>query len=232
MSFFSTEEEYATQTYDASSMMYGPKAGSRIRDDLAALAKDFDRVDLRKQAQSYQYDVGPTARFGVKEFDLLTHRDRLAATHNTLATVLMDPEHGIPIPDHPRFVWIDRAPEWSRGADKTQTVMPSVAINVKTAAGWGSLKIGGVPENDEGVNFVTTEVASLLGQTRWIAIWIPPAEIENDPLLRAAEFRFAVQGNSGAFHSPAFTIASARERWSLTSIARETEPAAAGQSER
>jgi neutral ceramidase len=221
MSYFSTEEEYALQTYEASSMMYGPRAGTRIRDDLAALARDLGRVDLRKKELSYRYDVGPTARFGVEEFDLLSHQERLITTHNTLATVLIDAEHDVPVPDHPRFIWIERSPSWPRNPAKPGIVMPSVAIEVKQAGAWVPLKVAGVPENDRGENFVTTVVASLLGDSRWLTIWLLPRDLEKDPLLSSAEFRFVVNGFSGVIHSPPFTLASARERWGLTGIARE-----------
>ena len=53
-----------------------------------------------------------------------------------------------------------------------------------------------------------------------------------DPLLRASEFRFAVQGAGGVFRSPAFTMTSAREQWGLTGIAREPVIANSGRSER
>jgi hypothetical protein len=221
MSYFCTEEEYAVQTYEASSMMYGPKAGARIRDDLAALAKNLDRVEPRKKARSYEYGVGPTARFGVEEFDLFSHRDRLVVTHNSLATVLMDSEYGVPIPDHPRFVWIDRNPTWPRHPWRAASAMPSVAMEVKAGGNWVPLRIAGVPENDQGANFVTTLVASYAGRSRWITIWMAPDEIEADPQLRQAEFRFTVQGTSGTFQSPAFTLASARAQWGLTGVARE-----------
>jgi neutral ceramidase len=225
MSYFTTGEEYATQSYEASSMMYGPKAGMRIRDDLAALAKGLDRHEPRKKTLTYRYGAGPRARFGVKEFDMLSHEERLGTTYDTLADVLMDPVHGIPIPDQPRFVWIDRNPSWRSDPGKPQTVMPFVAIEMKTTGAWAPLKIGGQPENDEGVDFVTTVVASLFGESRWITIWMTPDEIENDPAFQAAEFRFTVQGNNGVFHSPAFTLASARKQWGLTGIAREPETA-------
>ncbi len=221
MSYFSTEEEYAVQTYEASSMMYGPRAGTRIRDDLAALARDLGRVDLRKKELSYRYSVGPTARFGVEEFDLLSHRDRLITTHNTLATVLIDAEHEVPVPDHPRFVWIERNPAWPRNPAKPGIVMPSVAIEVKQAGAWVPLKVAGVPEDDRGENFVTTVVVSLLGNSRWLTIWMLPRDLERDPLLGSAEFCFVVNGTTGVIRSAPFTLASARERWGLTGIARE-----------
>lgn len=223
MSYFTTEEEYDVQTYEGSSMMYGPRAGTRVRDDLAALAKDLSRAEARTKPLPYRYGVGPRARFGVKEFDLLSHRDRLVVTHNSLDNVLMDPEHGIPVPDDPRFVWIDKNPAWPRDPAGPKVVMPSVAIEMKGTDGWTPLTIAGAPEDDDGVDFVTSVVASFLGESRWITIWMPPAEVKNDAALNSAEFRFAVQGNGGIFHSPNFTLASAHESWGLTGIAREPD---------
>jgi neutral ceramidase len=223
MSYFTTEEEYATQTYEASSMMYGPHAGARVRDDLAALAGTLSQAEVRSKARSYHYDAGPGGRFGVKEFDLLSHQERLVVSHNSLADVLMDPEHGIPIPDDPRFVWIDRNAAWPGDFAVPKVVMPSVAIEVYGADGWIPLAIAGAPEDDDGADFVTTVIASFLGDSRWLTIWMPPAEVKNDAALGAAEFRFAVKGNGGSFHSPGFTLASARESWGLTGIAREPE---------
>lgn len=223
MSYFTTEEEYGLQTYEGSSMMYGPRAGTRVRDDLAALAKDLSQAPLRTKLLLYRYGAGPRSRFGVKEFDLLSHRDRLVVTHNSLDNVLMDPAHGIPVPDDPRFVWIDRNPSWPRDPAGPKVVMPFVSIEMKGADGWGPLTVAGVPEDDGGVDFVTTVVASFMGDSRWITIWMPPAAVKNDAALGSAEFRFAVQGNGGTFHSPGFTLASARENWGLTGIAREPD---------
>jgi hypothetical protein len=228
MSYFTSEAEYATQTYEGASTMYGPKAGARVRDDLASLAKGLEHQENRKRARTYSYDVGPGERFGVKEFDMLAHRDRLGTTYNTLAPVLKDAELGVPIPDHPRFVWIDRSPRWNPDPAKPQVVAPTVAIEVKKAGTWEPLNIGGGPENDTGPNFVTTLVASLSGMSRWITIWMTPAEIEGDPHFRTAEFRFVVNSNGGTFQSPAFTLASAKENWGLTGVAREPAKANSG----
>jgi len=101
--------------------------------------------------------------------------------------------------------------------------MPSVAIEVKQAGAWVPLKVAGVPENDQGENFVTTVVASLLGNSRWLTIWMPPRDLEEDPLLSSAEFCFVVNGFSGVIRSAPFTLASARERWGWTGIVRAPE---------
>jgi neutral ceramidase len=223
MSYFSTEEEYALQHYEGSSMMYGPGAGTRIRDDLAVLAKNLDRHDLRKKQRRYRYSTGPGEDFGVGQFDLLSHRDRLISTYYTLANVLMGEGHGMPVPDYPRFIWIDRNPRWPDNPDESAGVTPSVAIEVKKEGDWVPLEINGVQETDEGVDFVTVVVASFLGNSRWLTIWMPPGDREDDSLFRSSEFRFAVQGTSGVFRSPAFTLAAAREHWGLTGIAQKPE---------
>jgi len=223
MSYFTTEEEYPTQTYEASSMMYGPRAGTRIRDDLASLAKSLFPAAGRTKPLSYRYKPGRGARFGVKAFDLLAHRERLVVSHNSLANVLMDPEHGIPIPDDPRFVWIDKNPAWPGDPARPGVVMPSVRIESKGTDGWIPLTIAGGPEDDGGADFVTSVVASFQGESRWLTIWMPPPEVKNDPVLSLAEFRFAVQGNGGIFRSPGFTLATASKLWGLTGLAKEPE---------
>jgi hypothetical protein len=151
-------------------------------------------------------------------------------SHNSLANVLTDPEHGLPIPDDPRFVRIDRNPAWPDDRARSKVVMPSVGIEVRGTEDWIPLKIAGAPEDDNGVDFVTSVIASFLGESRWLTIWMPPAEVKNDAALSSAEFRFAVQGNGGTFHSPSFTLASARERWGPTGIAREPEKAGVAKS--
>ncbi len=135
----------------------------------------------------------------------------------------MDLEPGIPVPDHPTFVWIDRNPQWPGDPAERKTVMSHVAVEVKKAGGWVQLEINSVPETDEGANFVTTVVASFRSKTRWLTIWMPPGCVEGNPLLRSTELRFVVQGTSGTFHSPAFTLASARARGGLIGIARKPE---------
>jgi hypothetical protein len=228
MSYFCTEEEYALQHYEGSSTMYGPRAGSRIRDDLAALAKDLDGNGLRKKQRRYRYVTGPGESFGVKQFDLLSHRDRLISTYYTLANVLMVEGQSMPVPNYPRFIWIDKNPKWPDDPDESKMVIPSVTIEVKKEGNWIPLEINGVPETDEGVNFVTVVVASFLGKSRWLTIWMPPGDKKDDPLFRTLEFRFAVQGTSGIFRSPSFTLAAIRDHWGLTGIARKPEVTDAG----
>lgn len=223
LSYFTTEEEYALQHYEGASMIYGPLAGILVRDELAALTAELGRSGLREKQIKYSYSTGSGKHFGVKQFDLLSHLERLKANHYNLASVLMDHEAGMPVTDNPRFVWIDGSPSWSDDPDSQKPVMPSVAIEVRNGTDWSPLSIDGIRENDEGLNFVTTIVASFLGNTRWTTIWMTPLAVKNDPALSQAEFRFVVRGTNGTFRSPDFDLESARSRSGLTGIAREPE---------
>ncbi len=223
LSYFTTPEEYAFQHYDGASTMYGPRAGTLVCDELAALTARLGKSGLREKQIKYRYATGSGRHFGVKEFDLLGKMERLKANHYSLAGVLMDPETGMPVTDNPRFIWIDESPTWSDDPDRQKPVMPSVAIELRDGSGWAPLAVAGMVENDDGPDFVTTTVASWWGSTRWTTIWMPPPALANDPVLERAEFRFVVRGTSGIYRSPAFTLASARSASGLTGIAREPD---------
>jgi len=127
----------------------------------------------------------------------------------------------MPVIDYPRFVWIDDNPKWQKKQAEHQPVMPVASIEIKAGTEWSPLYIEGVPEDDNGVNFITAIVASLRGETRWTTIWMPPPIIESDPNYNNAEYRFVIRSNGGTFLSTAFTLDSARSNGGLTSIARE-----------
>ncbi|MBN2071092.1 MAG: neutral/alkaline non-lysosomal ceramidase N-terminal domain-containing protein [Candidatus Krumholzibacteriota bacterium] len=221
ISYFCTREEYAEQHYEGASMIYGPSAGERIRDDLAGLAKTMDGKEPRLKSRKYRYSTGSGKSFGVKQFDLVSHQDRLKAFHYTLDGLLRGGENSLPVTDNPRFIWIDDNPRWSDYRSSKLSPMPAVAVEVLSPDGWKRLKVDGIDETDEGTDFVTAVVASLIDKTRWSTIWIPPASVESDPVLREAEYRFVVRGNTGLFISPPFTIESARAKSGLTGVARK-----------
>ena len=223
LSYFTTEEEYAFQHYEGASMMYGPRAGKLVCEELAALAAGLGNTKLREKQMKYGYSTGSGKHFGVKQFSLISHQERLKANHYNLSSVLMDHNTGLPVTDYPRFVWIDGNPGWSDDPDRQKPVMPSVTVETRNGAGWTPLVIDGMPENDAGLNFVTTIVASLFGNTRWTTIWMTPSSVENDPVLSRSVFRFVVQGTNGIFRSPGFDLESARSRSGFTGIAREPE---------
>jgi len=224
VSYFATEEEYAIQHYEGSSMIYGPESGNLVRDTLAELAADLDHGELREELWRYYYKPGPRKRYGVKLFNVMRHTDRLRVTYDTLHNVLMDEDLGIPPPDLPFFNWIDSNPKWPRDPTAEVTIAASVSIEIESPQGWGPLLVNGISETDQGVDFVTTVVAALSGSSRWITFWIVPDEVEDDPLLASATFRFVVRGVDGLFRSEGFTLASARKRWGNTGIADRPLP--------
>lgn len=155
-------------------------------------------------------------KFGVKQFNLLLHTERLRDTYSSLANVLMDESLGIPAPYHPFLVFIDTNPKWPDDPRSSDRVTPSVSIEVKTATGFQPLQITGISETDEGLNFVTTVIASFAGKSRWSTIWMAPGSVDPNAVLR-----FKVEGTGGGmFFSPEFTLTSARGNLGFVGLVR------------
>ncbi len=97
---------------------------------------------------------------------------------------------------------------------------PEVCVETRVGGEWVPLLVDGVPENDGGVDFVTTVVASFMGKTRWVTIWMVPEGQDED-----AELRIVARGTSGKeFRSSPFTLARARQAWGFVGIAAPREP--------
>ena len=78
------------------------------------------------------------------------------------------------------------------------------------------LQIAGISETDEGLNFVTTVIASFDGKSRWNTIWMAPASVDSNAVLR-----FRLEGTGGSiFFSPEFTLTSARENLGFVGLKR------------
>lgn len=221
LSYFTTEAEYALQHYEGGSTLYGPGAAAKIEGLLRGLVADTAaRAPVTARETSYFHAVGPTASFGVKEFDLLKHMERLIDSYFSLADVLMDERTGVPTPDFPYMVWADANPKWPPPRGDHRRVTPEVRVETKIGGEWVPLRIDGVPEDDGGVDIVTTVVASLMGKTRWITTWMAPEGLDE-----AAELRIVAVGTSGKeFRSSPFTLAQARKAWGFVGIASPQEP--------
>jgi neutral ceramidase len=215
LSYFATEEEYRVQHYEGSSMLYGPLAGAKIEADLIKLAKDLASTPRRSVPVKYHYWVGLTESFGVEAFHLLKHSDRFESSYMTVSNVLMDEVTGIPTPYNPFVVWIDKNPRWARDSRSTQAT-PRVSIETLEDGGWRPLVVLGVPETDEGLDFVTLVVGSFAGKSRWVSIWLVPDGVSEDVALR-----FVMKGTSGrSFRSPEFTVAQARDNWGFVGLVK------------
>jgi hypothetical protein len=218
LSYFATEEEFQAQHYEGSSMLYGPLAGAKIEADLISLAKEIATTPRRNSPLAYHYWVGPTESFGVGAFNLLKHSERFEVSQSSLGNVLMDEATSIPSPYNPFVVWIDKNPRWLRDAQSTRAT-PRVNIEVLEAGQWGPFTIRGIPETDEGLDFVTTVVGSLAGESRWISIWLVPEGVDED-----TPFRFVIAGTGGhTFHSPEFSVAKARDNWGFVGLVQSGE---------
>jgi hypothetical protein len=91
-----------------------------------------------------------------------------------------------------------------------------VSIEEKTATGFQPLQIAGIGETDQGLNFVTTVIASFAGKSRWNTIWMAPASVDSNAVLR-----FRVEGTGGRmFFSPEFTLTSARGNLGFVGLVR------------
>jgi hypothetical protein len=197
-------------------MLYGPGSGQRIEQSLVDLGANLGQAPLRAIPQKYSYDAGAKKKFGVKQFNLLLHTERLRDTYSSLANVLMDEALGIPAPYHPFLVFIDTNPKWPDDPRSSDRVTPSVSIEEKTATGFQPLQIAGIGETDEGLNFVTTVIASFAGKSRWNTIWMAPASVDSNAVLR-----FRVEGTGGRmFFSPEFTLTSARGNLGFVGLVR------------
>jgi neutral ceramidase len=216
VSYFTTEPEHDAQHYEGASMLYGPGSGQRIEQSLLGLANNLGLAPLRTTTEKYKYDAGPKMKFGVREFGLLLHNERMQATYNSLANVLMDETSGIPVPNYPFMVFIDKNPKWPSNPQSSDRVTPSVSMEKKGVAGFQPFQIAGVEETDEGLNFVTTVIGTFAGESRWITIWMAPNTVDPNAVLR-----FRVEGTSGqTFTSPEFTLDSARANWGFVGLVR------------
>jgi hypothetical protein len=216
VSYFTTELEHDAQHYEGASMLYGPGSGQRIEQSLVDLGANLGQAPLRATPIRYSYDAGTKKKFGVKQLNLLLHTERLRDTYSSLANVLMDETLGFPVAYHPFLVFIDPNPQWPDDPRSSDRVTPSVSIEEKTASGFQPLQIAGVAETDEGLNFVTTVIASFAGKSRWNTIWMAPGDVDSDAVLR-----FRVEGTGGrTFFSPEFTLTSARENWGFVGLVR------------
>lgn len=216
VSYFTTEPEHDAQNFEGAAMIYGPASGQRIEQFLVDLGADLGTAPLRTTPKKYCYNAGTKKKFGVKQFDLLSHSERLRDTYSTLSNVLMNESLGIPEPYHPFFVFIDTNPKWPDDPRSSDRVTPLVSIEEKIISEFQPLQIEGVDETDAGLNFVTTVIGSFAGKSRWNTIWMAPTSVDSDAVLR-----FKVEGTGGhTFFSKEFTLNAARKNWGFVDLDR------------
>jgi len=126
-------------------------------------------------------------------------------THHSLANLLLRARDLAPYPYYPHVIWTDETPTWDATPDRR--LLPSVRIEVldgdpDSAASWRQLRMDGAEVDDTGPAIVTTLVGTLLGKSRWIAIWL----VDPCPELSGKTLRFRIEGISERFASRRFDM--------------------------
>ena len=189
MSYFVTPEEYDSQQYEGASMLYGPYAGHLIQSDVGRLLKN--PVESIYTSPKRRYDTGGERHFKAKSLVSITD---FPYGGKGLASLLKDGLMEIPIENYPKLVWGDRWIKWPPFFIQKSPLYPRVEIREKlTNNKWVTLTLNGIPETDEGLNFITVLLEAGDNTSRWGTIWIPPKRMEEYP----GPLRFSVVGLDG-----------------------------------
>jgi hypothetical protein len=214
ISYHTTKDEHDLQHYEGGSMLFGPKAIGKIEKTLTDLGKNLRSFNTRKTIVKLEYETGGKKSFGLGEYHALLHMDRLKDTYTSLSNVLMDEKTGMPVPNNPFFAWVDEDFVWTQ--DYTKSVTPSVKLEIKSNGEWRPYTIKGVPENDRGLNFVTTLTGAFQWKSRWITTWMAPEGVDDQAILR-----FKVKSKRPTpFISKEFKLAEIRKKWGLVDFKR------------
>ena len=192
VSYFATPKEYQLQYYEGASTAYGPVSGQVLTDLLASLAEQFGQQPGAKP-ERITYRPGLSARFGLWNVPLG------AMSSGERRRIIQD-DAGTPLQDPPKFCWNDVMAKLPWPYRPNVRVTPRVSIETRSDDGrWGPLVIDGVPQEDEGVEFVTTGRAVLIDRAEWCAEWL-------DRDATASDLRFRVESIGGrTLVSPPFT---------------------------
>jgi neutral ceramidase len=172
VSYFTTPEEYAAQHYEGASTLYGPQSGPLVGKHLADLAGQFRQPGGTNGDRVFEYKPGGTRAFGVHDLTSGTGRE----PDDALQVVLQGQEAKC-------HDWEDVLPRLNAGA--TNAVLPRLSIEQQAADGaWGPLLLGGLPESNEGLDFVTFITAVGRADVCWRAAWMPPATVDRSGALR------------------------------------------------
>jgi neutral ceramidase len=207
--YFTTPDEYDVQHYEGAATLYGRWSGTYVQVQLSRLAHQLDASD-GGEAYAFHHHTGAYRRIDTRR--LRQSPARLDA--GTAPVVGAQGGEGATGP--PRMCWRDAVPRLAgqssspcagtRGGWECAT--PRVRMQVETPAGWRPHLRRGIPEDDEGLSFVT--LAGRAGKpsteaTCWCSYWLVPDD--TDP---SARFRFEVETLGGdILHSEAFDPASA-----------------------
>jgi len=185
--YFTTPEEYAFQHYEGSGTMYGTVSGAVMVDRFRALASTFTAEPPEPRAVPYAYDAGPRTGFGVQQ----VHVDPRAT--KGLEVVLASASCGTDAAPLPIQCWTDVTPTLDGAGAAARQVTPRARIEYESPAGtWNPLVIDALPEDDAGLDLVTTARGLGAGRTEWCARWLVPAVAD-----RGLRYRFFIERLDG-----------------------------------
>jgi neutral ceramidase len=213
--YLTTPQEYAAQSYEGASSMYGPYSGSQIGYELLLLARQIaaNRHDDppadggrpatdspgNSAAHPFRYFPGPVKHFGMSNIaETPAAAQRAPASPDEgLSDIVVDPAWHRPVHSYPTAIWEDQVPDWS--AKYKGGLTPHVRLEQQTMGTWAPLVLDGVEETDAGLDFVTVALATDGTTSRWACIWLPPRDESGKPVaLPPGPLRFHIDRLSGA----------------------------------
>lgn len=216
VSYVTTPEEYDAQFYEGASNLYGAATGPLVQSKLVALTgKTTPSAD---GAGPYDYDPGACRVFLPRDagYPAFASDDGL----QNILMDLDHPDE--PKRDFQKQCWIDAIPKLPDGKNGCVRSVPYVWVEKANAANPAAectgafppdflarpcdrplpktcdpltdprFCIGGVPQDNCGLDLVTVLHGSYRDRTRWCAFWMPSASVV------AADHRLCVSGVTGA----------------------------------
>jgi hypothetical protein len=166
--YFVTPEEYETQQYEGSNMLFGTYAGTFIQTEITRLAEEQPEKQKPDSTEQRLYDVGEVKRFGPE--DLVTRND---IPYHRLDAALKGLH---PAKKLPAVAWRGKRPRWPAFSEK-EDLYPYVIIEEQAGGLWLPLKVDSISETSRGLNIVTLLLKVTAGYTLWASVWVPPADL-------------------------------------------------------
>lgn len=177
VSYFTTPEEYAAQHYEGASMLYGPNAGTLVGYQLGSLAQHFPAEPPAFPEQTFDYSPGGGKSFGVTRLKGQKSDAVEAAVREVTGGVRTR-----------QFDWEDATPRLGTSLPVDARLTPGVSIETQTGGQWEPLRIQGVAETNEGMDFITLVTVPGWNRSTWRAVWMPPEGLNSGDVYR---FRIA-----------------------------------------
>ena len=176
LSYFATPEEYEAQHYEGAFTAWGPNSVPLLEDRMGKLARG--EIAAPPAARKYRYRTGSRYSFGLREIAPST-----PGSDDGLGGVLVDLNSGGALRKLPRVFWDDAIPR--RKWETREPVTPAASVERRDSSGtWSPIVVDGSVEGDGGLDFVTIVLEAGDRSSRWRAVWLPPASVPPDAVVR------------------------------------------------